>query len=81
MISGGFVKTIVAFGRTADVYYTDGEGYSAFMDDLPHLEVRGETLGDIIYELEVAISVENELDALWESEGVIENESEDEDDH
>jgi len=73
MISGGFVKTIVVFGYEVDVYAVDGEGLTGFIDDLPHLETHGDTMADLIYNLEVAIGVESELDAIWNERGVIEN--------
>jgi hypothetical protein len=38
-------------------------------------------MADLLYELEVAVSVEGELDKIWHSEGVIEDESEDEDEN
>jgi hypothetical protein len=75
---GGCVKELVVFGRVAEVYHIEGEGLFAYVADLPYLEVRGDTIADLIYKLEVAISVENELDRLWESEGIIEQEEEDE---
>ena len=78
MPSGGFVKTVVVFGYAADIFAVDGEGLVATIEELPHITAYGDTLADVIYNLEIELEVETEMDAIWNERGTPVEESEDE---
>ena len=66
----GFSRTRVICGHSVEVYACEGEEYVAVIDDYPNLDIRASTLAELEEEVAIALSVERELDAMWNSEGL-----------